>query len=332
MGNARGVCSSALLCKSLFAFKPSWFLVSSKTPLRDLPQAILCIFRMQLQVMGITWAYKLLLCSVPTALEGVWTLSVKMWCSGSSCTSEKLERKKNPRVLKQKKEGRVNQQNNLPWARDSVAFCCQGELPEMPCSLGVELRNVHLSLLSSNTESKGEQQKQTSSDCSCKEGIFYFEFRSQSVKRNQWSPLIQFTILLAFTYLWIISWWLLSKEVQLRIQWGVRSQHVVYYNLQPVVLRINPASFQTHILHQYIISIGLHMTLTLSYSKEERERSLKIRGIVPDNLSHVIGACSCLHACTKELKEREQNCKTGKLHVEMSCIGEWELQPYYYFR
>lgn len=60
-------------CKILFDFKPFWFLASSKTPVHRLPKATLCILRMQLQVIQVTWAYKLLFCSVPTVLEGVWT-------------------------------------------------------------------------------------------------------------------------------------------------------------------------------------------------------------------------------------------------------------------
>lgn len=59
----------------------------------------------------------------------------------------------------------------------------------------------------------------------------------------------------------------------------------------------------THITSVH--NIGLHTTFTLNYSKDEREWCFKIRGMVPDNWSHVIGEYSCLHACLKELKERE---------------------------
>jgi len=66
--------------------------------------------------------------------------------------------------------------------------------------------------------------------------------------------------------------------------------------------------------------------------KEIRRWSFNIRVLVFSNLeSHHLYIHIC--ACMEERMQGESGpCKTEKLHVEVSCIEEQNLQAYYYFR
>lgn len=165
------------------------------------------------------WPYKLFLCSVSTALEGVHSISGKTWCSSSSYTLEKLERKKTKiqEKLHQKRKvslvNRTARDGHESWLHSATSESSL-ETHIVTLLTGWWVHECLLVFASSNIQLKGRAAEAIILRVQLQQMHFLFWIqKNQSVKRNQMhriSVYPEFTILLSFTYFWIISWWLLS--------------------------------------------------------------------------------------------------------------------------
>lgn len=174
--------------------------------------------------------YKFFLCSVSCALERVQTVSVKT-CSSRSCTLEKMERKEVHEVLQQKKEGHINQENNKKWERASFASSWQRKHARnfLICSVNWVMSSGTFTCVCSPPilSEKNSSKSNYLNSAGATNVFFILSLKTKISKKKpdlcdlHWAMLSH-----SSPYFWLscaskwFPWGLLSKKVQLRINWG----------------------------------------------------------------------------------------------------------------
>lgn len=180
------------------------------------------------------WPYKLFLCSVSSALEGVQTVSGKTWCSSSSYTLEKLERKKikiQEKLHQKRKVSLINRtarDGHESWLHSATSENSL-ETPIVTLLTGWWVHECLLVFASSNIQIKGRAAEATILRVQLQQMHFFVlnSKKSVSKKKPDAQDLRLSRVHHTFVFHILLNNFLMTaelKKVRLSIHWGAHSQ------------------------------------------------------------------------------------------------------------